>query len=72
MISLYFNVMDKHANTIKHGQAVPLPGSCLYQFNFLSHGLVTYSCRLPLDTFVRHQAEVGFLVTFSVREYFFG
>ena len=70
MTTLHFNIMDKHANTVMHGQAVPLSDS-LYQFNFLSHGNVTYSCRLSLGVFVRRQAEKGFLVTFSVKEYFF-
>lgn len=72
MITLHFNVIDNKSNIVKHGQAIPLSDSDdYYQFNFLSSGRVTYTCCMSLEAFVRFQAEVGFLVTFSVKEYFF-
>lgn len=72
MITLYFNVLDKHANTVNHGVCKELPNTCRrFQFYYLRNGVVSYSCRDFLDDFIRRQAEQGFLVSFAPSKCFF-
>lgn len=72
MITLHFNVLDKNANTVKHGVCKELPNTCRrFQFYFERNSQVVYSCRDFLDDFVRRQVEQGFLVSFAPTKYFF-
>lgn len=72
MMTMYFDVLDKHANTVKQGVCKELPNSCRrFQFYFIRDEKVAYSCRNFLDDFIKSQLEQGFLVSFAPCKYFF-